>query len=333
MDSPTSLYVVEQGAHVHRVAGRLLVRDSRGVVLQDVPLFRLERVLLLGSVEVTSSAFVHLAREGIDLVYLTKEGRFLARGCPLGAQATETRLAQYRLAQDDMRKLELARKVVAAKIGNSRAVLRRRSNGTGEEDAKTRARLKLLADEALTAASVESLMGIEGTAAREYFGGLRRNLKQDLGFEGRNRRPPKDPVNALLSFGYTLLFGQVLSAIQAAALDPYLGNLHEVKQGRPSLALDLMEEVRCLVDTLVMRAINRIELTARDFVDAGEAGTRMTDAGLARYVKLYHERMAETSLHGPSGRTVDYREFGRLQALSYRAWVRGEGEYVPMEWR
>ncbi|MBI4870326.1 MAG: CRISPR-associated endonuclease Cas1 [Candidatus Riflebacteria bacterium] len=333
MDSPTSLYVVEQGAHVHRVAGRLLVRDSRGAVLQDVPLFRLERVLLFGSVEVTSSAFVHLAREGIDLVYLTKQGRFLARGCPLGVLATETRFAQYKLALDEKRKLELARKLVAAKIGNSRVVLRRRSDGTGEQDAKTRARLKLLADEALTASSVESLMGLEGTAAREYFAGLRRNLKQELGFEGRNRRPPKDPVNALLSFGYTLLFGQVLSAIQVAALDPYLSNLHELKNGRPSLALDLMEEMRCVVDSLVLAVINRFELTARDFVDGGEAGTRMTEVGLARYVKLYHERMAETSFHGPSGRTVDYREFARLQALSYRSWVRGEGEYVPMEWR
>lgn len=333
MESATTLYVTEQGAHLHRVGGRLLVRDRHGGVLKDMPVFRLERVMLFGNIEVTTQAFLFLADNEIDLVYLTQEGRFRCRAIGLRLEDARLRQQQCRLSESLPRRLELARGLVAAKISNGRAMLRRRAGAEGEGDAPLRARLKELANSALACDDLEKLRGIEGSAAVVHFEALRRKLAQDLGFERRQRRPPRDPVNAMLSFGYTLLYGQVLAAVIAAGLDPFQGVLHELSKGRPSLALDLMEELRPLVDGVVLALVNRVGVTARDFVSTEQEGVRMTPASLARFVAAFHERQAEQVHHQPSGRTVDYRDFCRLQAQSYRAWVQGEGSYEPLAWR
>lgn len=333
MDAPTSLYVVEQGGQLHRIGGRLIVRTARGRVLQDVPLWRLERVLLFGAVEVTREAFLHLEKEGIDLVYLTREGRFRARTHPLRLQDAQTRLAQYALANDPARRLSLAREIVSAKIRNGLVLLRRRLDAEAPVCPSPLSHLRMLAEQARAASSTEALMGIEGTAARIHFSLFSALLKQDFGFFGRQRRPPPDPVNGMLSFGYTLLHGYVLSAVCSAALDPYLGVLHELRKGRASLPLDLMEELRPIVDGVVLGLVNRVEMTPTDFEQSAEGGIRMTDRALAKFVAAFHKRLAETVHHPASGRTVDYREFARLQALSYRNWVLGAGAYQPLQWR
>ncbi|MBI3892777.1 MAG: CRISPR-associated endonuclease Cas1 [Candidatus Wallbacteria bacterium] len=158
MESPTSLYVTEQGAHLHRVGGRLLVRDSHGVVLQDVPVFRLDRVMLFGNIEVTTQAFLFLAESGIDLVYLTRDGRFRCRAIGLKLDDAQLRQEQCRLSGDPARRLLLARRLVAAKILNGRSMLRRRAGPEGVDDFAIRCRLKqvcLLRTSVRTACTIE----------------------------------------------------------------------------------------------------------------------------------------------------------------------------------
>ncbi len=331
--APTSLYVVEQGSRLHRVGARLLVRDRERRVLRDVPMFRLDRVLLFGNVEVTTEAFVQIVRKGIDLVYLTRTGSFKCRANPLRLEDAELRVLQYRLSLDVERRLAAARRMVAAKIGNCRVLLRRTTPAAPPIRGALMPKLKQLASEAERAPSLEFLRGIEGTAAREYFAGLGAKLKQDLGFLGRARRPPRDPVNALLSFGYTLLYGQVLSAVHTAGLDPYQGVLHVIQKGRPSLPLDLMEELRPLVDGLVLGLVNRVALTARDFRMDPQLGCRMSERALARFVDTFHARMRGTVLSEATGRTVSYSEFIRLQARAFADFTRRNTEYIPLCWR
>ncbi len=331
--APTSLYVIEQGSRLHRVGGRLLVRDRDRRVLKDVPLFRLDRVLLFGNVEVTTEALVQIVRKGIDLVYLTRTGQFKCRANPLRLEDAELRILQYRLSLDEERRLAAARKMVAAKIGNCRVLLRRATSASPQMSGALLPKLKQLASEAERAPNLEYLRGIEGAAAREYFSGFGARLKQDLGFLGRARRPPRDPVNSLLSFGYTLLYSQVLSAVNSAGLDPYQGVLHAIRKGRPSLPLDLMEELRPLVDGVVLALVNRVTLTARDFRMDQKLGCRMTDRALGRFVDTFHARMRGTVHHDSTGRTVSYSDFIRVQARGFADLIRRNTEYLPLCWR
>lgn len=235
--------------------------------------------------------------------------------------------------RDEQSRLALARDFVEAKIMNGRAVLRRRLRRSGDPASGLGGRLRHWARRAQSAGSVDTLMGIEGSAAKDYFAGFEASLVQDLGFRGRRKRPPPDPVNGLLSFGYTLLFGQVLSGILSQGLDPYLGHLHAIKKNRPSLALDMMEEMRPVVDALVLSVVNKFQMTARHFDKTKEKGVRMTPRGMQIFVSAFHKAMAREVTHRPTGRKLTYTEYCRQQAKSYRSSLRGEGEYVPLAWR
>ena len=181
-------------------------------------------------------------------------------------------------------------------------------------------------------------MGIEGTASRIYFGELGKLFERSgYKFSGRTRRPPRDPVNALLSLGYSLLLGRVWGIVEAVGFDPYLGFLHSPDYGKPALALDLMEEWRpVLVDALVLRLLNWKTLKRTDFTtepadEDEDAGVRLTSVGLKKFLKGFADKLKEEVTYVPTGRTLKYADILKEQAYSLARELKGEGKYQPFE--
>ena len=335
MSAASTLVVTQQGAKLHLDGQRLQIRDRTGSVLKEVPLLHLEEILLFGSVELSSSVMQHALASDLPVILLTREGRFKGKLNPLNLKDARLRQLQYQGAGDPAFRLRLAQAFVGAKLENSRVLLRRRVAGGAAGADKALHGIRLMIDRLPRCQEIAEVMGTEGMAARYYFEGLRHCLRQDLGFEKRVRRPPTDPVNALLSFGYTILTGWVLSDILRAGLDPHIGNLHELSPGRPSLALDLMEECRPLVvDITLIGLVNRLELTPRDFFHTEESGIRMTERALGRYMEALKCRGQVTILHPDSGLRIAIRQAIRRQVFHYRDVLRGERtEYLPLRLR
>ena len=272
-----TLYLTEPGTALQKDGERLVVtRDEQ--LVEAIPLLKLDQVVVMGrGVRVTTPALFALARRGIDLVYLAgKSGRFVARMRGEDTGYAKLRFGQALLVADRGRSLALAREFVRGKLHNQRLlVLRHASSPRDQAAAEGIARMSERVD---GTEDVEVLRGLEGQGAALYFGVFRRLLRQDLGFTRRAYYPPPDPVNALLSFGYTLLLQRILGAVGVVGLDPYLGVFHVLDFGRPSLALDLEEEFRPLVvDSLVLDLVNHRTLTAADFTR--DKGALLANAG------------------------------------------------------
>ncbi len=252
---------------VHAEKEHLVVLRA-GKVVRDLPLTGLGEVLCIGRVEVTAAALWRCLRHGVRVVLMTRDGRYLGRLAGPQNRNGDLRLAQYRTITDPGRALAIARDVVHAKIHNQRVLLQRRQVELRDPDiALALIRMRRLAQRIAQACDVDEVRGLEGAAAQAYFGVFGRLIKNPLfEFTGRNRRPPRDPVNALLSFGYTVVGAILEGDVEAAGLDPALGCLHAPAYGRPSLMLDLLEEFRpILVDSVVLRLLNRRQLVPTDF--------------------------------------------------------------------
>lgn len=261
-----TLSVTEQGIELH-AEGNLLVLARGKAVLRRVRAAEIEQVLLFGHVELTSGAVALLARRGIDCVWLRQDGRFRARLAARSLSNVPLRLAQYRAATDAAFCARLARNIVVAKLRYQRQVLLRAQRRLADDDlAVVLGQLRLLMHQAEREESIDRLRGLEGQGAALYFGQFGKLLcVPEFAFTHRNRRPPRDPVNACLSFGYAVLGSLVESQAERRGLDPTLGFFHQPAYARPSLALDVLEEFRPLVDGLVLRLLNRRQLAPNDF--------------------------------------------------------------------
>ncbi|WP_324669315.1 CRISPR-associated endonuclease Cas4g/Cas1g [Geochorda subterranea] len=327
------LYVQEQGAQVRRSGERVVV-SIRGETRADVRVLDISQVCLIGNVQISAQALRDLAGRGIPICHFSYGGWFTALTTGLTNKNVELRCRQFETAANPQRSLELARRFVAAKILNSRVLLRRNHTDRPEEALDALARL---AEEARAATSVESLLGIEGTAARIYFSHFKGMLKPpqtsagELGFdfEGRNRRPPRDPVNALLSYAYSLLVKDFTVTLLAVGFDPYLGFYHRPKWGKPALALDMMEEFRPIIaDSVVITVINNGEITRSDFV-VGAGGTALTEPGRRRFIAAYERRLATLVRHPVFGYSVSYRRVFEVQARLLGRYLLGEIPEYP----
>ncbi|MCW3053150.1 MAG: CRISPR-associated endonuclease Cas1, partial [Chthonomonadales bacterium] len=264
------LYVQEQGAYLKKRDERLIVELNRETV-REIPLVNLEQVVCFGNVQVSSQTLALLLEQNVELCFLTMHGKF--RGRLVGEVARNGRLrqAQCRVASDPVAELALAARFVLGKLRNQRVLLMRHARQYAPDEAGgLRAAADTLADgmrALLTVPSLEVLRGIEGQAATVYFGAFQLLLRQPgFSFQTRQKRPPTDPVNALLSFAYTLVANELLSAIHTVGLDPYVGFLHAERHGKSSLGFDLVEEFRaCFADALVLSVINNRILTPEDF--------------------------------------------------------------------
>lgn len=257
----------EPEARLHVEADHFVV-ERAGHIVREITLSGLEEILCVGRVEVTSAALWKCLRRDIRLVLMTRDGRYLGRLSGPQNRNGDLRLAQYRAVTDPARCLEIAREIVRAKIFNQRVVLLRRQREAKDPDiALALIRMRRIAEALDRASDVDEVRGFEGAAAQAYFGVFGRLIKNPLfEFSGRNRRPPRDPVNAMLSFGYTVVGSILEGDVEAAGLDPALGCLHAPAYGRPSLMLDILEEFRpILVDSVVVRLLNRKQLVPTDF--------------------------------------------------------------------
>ena len=245
----STLYVTEQGSHIRRRAGKLLVYKS-SAVLQAVPESQISQIVLMGSITPTTPVTVFCLNNQIDLVYLSPAGQFRGRLYGDLHKLATLRQQQYAKAQDASFRLKQARQIVFGKLSNLAYFARRQERGE-QTDIN---RLRGLAQKALSATSPESLLGLEGTGSAAYFKMFRRWLPDGWKFDGRSSHPPKDGVNAMMSLSYILLYNRLVGLLNVVGLDPYQGCYHAVKYGHAALASDLMEEFRPIFcDSLVLR--------------------------------------------------------------------------------
>jgi CRISPR-associated protein Cas1 len=279
-------------------------------------------------VQISTQAVRALLERSIPLLYFSYGGWFYGRTIVSAGNNVELRVAQMRAADDAVRSLAVSKGFVAAKIRNSRTMIRR--NHSSPDPVLLR-HLEILAKTAEQSDAIASLLGVEGAAARAYFGGFAGMLARDEGFDldGRNRRPPRDPVNALLSFCYGLLVKDCTLALSVAGLDPMLGFYHRPRFGRPALALDMMEELRPIVaDSVVLGVINNGVVTRDDFV-IHSTGVALKAPARKRVLLAYERRMDQEITHPIFGYKLSYRRVCEVQARLLGRWVLGEIEAYP----
>ena len=326
------LYVQEPRARIRKQGETLLVE----VADQPPVRARLPEVsclVLFGSASLTTPALHELMRREIPVAWHSYGGWFLGLTQGMGHRNVELRTAQYAASFDPRRCLALARGFVAAKIRNQRTLLRRNWRGKTAPD-RLLLELRRHAERAAHAPDMATLLGIEGNAARLYFGAFPNLLRDDalaagFAFEKRNRRPPTDPLNALLSFAYAMLARSLTVALATAGFDPYRGFFHQPRYGRPALALDLMEPFRPLVaDSAVLTAVNNGELGPKDFLRAAGA-VALSGAGRKRFISCFERRLAVETTHPQFGYRVDYRRLFLLQARLLGRHLLGEIPAYP----
>lgn len=327
-----TLYVTEQGAVLRR-RGELLVVEREGRELARVPLLRLEQVVLFGNVQVTTPVLATLLERDIDLVLLTQEGRYRGRVIGAGSRNAELRLRQLEAAREPRTRLRLARAFAEGKLLNQRAVLARLAPLLPLSVAEQA--LRSLDDALLRLLRAQGIPGVlaaEGYASGVYFSAFRALFGERFGFSGRQRRPPPDLVNALFSFGYTLLTQLGIHAVQAAGLDPHVGYLHSVHYGRPALALDLIEEFRpVVVDALVAKLLSSGAIGLDD-VDRGRAepGIWLSADARRRFLAAWEAHLKQELVDEQTRARVTLRECLDRQARRVAAvLMRRQPSYRP----
>jgi len=336
-DDLRPLYVNGYGFSIGKSGGALQIKE-KGTLVQEARLSDVSQLNVFGAASVTSGAVQALCELERPVSYFSSGGWFYGMTTGLGLKNVFLRRDQFRRADDEWFCLRVARAIVATKIRNQRTLLQRNHVEPPERSLEI---LKRLAKQALSAGSLETLLGIEGTAAASYFGGFSGMLKAADGedvptfdFTTRNRRPPKDPVNALLSLGYGVLTRDLTIICQTVGFDPFIGFYHQPRFGRPALALDLMEGFRPLiVDSAVLTAINTQMVTPDDFVRSGQA-VALTARGRKRFFQAYAQRMDALVTHPLFGYRVSYRRVLEIQARLLARVVSGElPEYPGFETR
>lgn len=327
----STLYVTQQDTVLRKTDERLKV-TQKGTTLLDVPMLKVSQVVVFGRVTVTAATLQALLERQVPVSYLSQHGRYVGRIEPVLSKNALLRSAQYRAAFDSRATLALARQMVRGKLSNMRVFLQRANRGVDDRavsQAVDQVRTQINAAEVST--HLDSLRGIEGAGSAMYFGVFDKLLKpSDMRFAKRVRRPPTDPVNALLSFGYALLASDLQSAVNTVGFDPYQGYLHVEHYGRPSLALDLMEEFRPLiVDSVVLTCVNKRIIGPRDFdVELGQVH-RLTDAARRKFLMQYEERK-NTEIHHPIFEyKVTYQRCFELQARLLAKCLKGEIDAYP----
>jgi CRISPR-associated protein Cas1 len=289
---------------------------------QTVAAQTIEQMVLMGNPRITGDALVYALELGMPIHYLSTVGRYLGSALPGYSRNGQLRLAQYQTYYDEMKRLDLVKAIVTAKIHNQYSVLYRHNQRNNP--------LKERKGVVKTQSTLDQVRGIEGLAAREYFACWSKMLDAQWNFSGRNRRPPTDPINSLLSFAYGLLRVQVTAAVHLAGLDPYVGYLHEAIRGQPALVLDLMEEFRSLVaDNLVLSVINMREIQRPDFT-ASLGADRLSEAGRKAFLQAFERKMTDEFKHPVFDYRCTYRRAIELQARLLARHLQEGVAYEPL---
>ena len=351
----TTLYVTEPRALVRKDGDTLTVQIPADPVRKiearkvEVPLSKVDQVVVFGDATITSPAIAALLDQRAEICFLSMYGQWRGRLSPEMSKNALLRIEQHKAHHDPQRRFALARSFVQGKLNNMRVVLMRANRKrnqteieTAVEQIKQRAEQVAQMDASAVTAppnparpqadSAEGvLQGLEGAASAAYFEGFAHILADGWVFEKRVRRPPTDPVNALLSYAYTLLYHQMQAAINIVGLEPYVGYLHSSQYGKPALALDLMEEFRPLIaDSVVVTLINNSVLAPTDFDVEDTGAHRLTDTARRTFLTKFEERLNTEIMHPIFGYKVSYRRCLEMQARLVAKSLTGEiPVYVP----
>ena len=328
------LYVTTQGAYL-RQEGETVVGSVNREDVQRLPIHTLSGIICFGQVSCSPPLLGLCGERGVHVSFLSEYGKFWARVTGPVSGNVLLRREQVRRADDTAAALELARNFVLGKIANSRTVLQRAQRDHGEDDASTRA-IAMLANVMLrvrNADNIDLLRGLEGEAAIHYFGvfdGMIVSQKTAFTMQSRSRRPPLDPLNALLSFLYTILAHDCEAALEGVGLDPQIGFLHALRPGRPSLALDLMEEFRAiLADRVALSLINMNQVDAKGF-ETTESGAVVMDKETRKTVlEAWQKKKRDTILHPFLDEKIEVGLLPHAQALLLARHLRGDLDAYP----
>ncbi|WP_017659644.1 type I-D CRISPR-associated endonuclease Cas1d [Baaleninema simplex] len=292
---------------------------------KKIPAQTVEQIVLMGNPSITGEALTYALELGISVHYLSRFGKYLGSALPGESRNGQLRLAQYAAHCDLPQKLEIVKAIVAGKIHNQYGLLYRR----GCPDNPLQQRKKAVSSQE----TLDAVRGMEGLAAREYFGLWSSILKSPWTFPGRNRRPPTDPANALLSFAYGLLRVQVVTAVHVTGLDPYIGYLHETTRGQPAMVLDLMEEFRPIVaDSVVLSVLNMGALKPKDFQES-LGSYRLSDGGRKTFLEAFDRKLTDEFKHPVFGYRCSYRRAIELQARLLGRHLQEGVPYKPLALR
>lgn len=323
------LYIKEQGAFVQKHGERLLVTKGRTKLL-DIPVIQVENIALIGNVQISTQALHMLMERGVDVSYLTYSGTYLGHTAAESSKNIFLRFEQYRFYLDDGRRLAMAKTITRNKIRNQLALIREhRWTGTDfdwhQEDKDIRDILATLENKK----TPNEILGVEGMCSNIYFKAFGQMIDCDFAFNGRNRRPPRDPINVIISLAYTLLTKEMCNALDSESFEPYLGFLHGIRYGRKSLALDLIEEFRQpAVDRLVILLFNKRMIGKLDFEFPEEGRVVLTEDGFKRFCREY-----ELWMTGQSTAAGDnFRRRIREQVASLKKAISRGEPYVPYCW-
>ncbi|TAL31749.1 MAG: type I-C CRISPR-associated endonuclease Cas1 [Spirochaetes bacterium] len=331
-----TLYITSPDAYIHKEGMTFVVEIDEKKVLQ-APVQTIENIVCFGFKPVTPALMAFCAENNIGVCYLSMHGRFLARVYGEQHGNVLLRKKHYSMSDSEEQSLSVARNIVAAKIANSRNILQRHIRNHGEDEGgdmcagvRSLARTMKLVE---GAHSLDTLRGFEGESASAYFGcfnELITSQREDFQFKGRSRRPPLDNINALLSFVYMLLVNDIRSALETTGLDPQVGFLHRLRPGRPSLALDIMEELRAYIaDRVVLNLINLKQLTKEDFEMRETGEIRIGDKGRKEVLIAYQKRKDEVIEHPFLGEKTTIGLVPHIQAMLLARYVRGDLVQYP----
>lgn len=325
-----SLYITRQKSYLHKERETLVVECDREKVLQ-IPVHSISSIFCFGNVLVSPFLIGFCSEKNIGLAFFTEYGRFLGRMQGQQNGNVLLRRAQYR--QSEQQPINVARNIIAAKIVSSRAVLQRqiRNFGGAEPLSLAISRLKHSLEQARRCQNLNSLRGIEGEAAAVYFSVFSSLLRNEsFSFSGRSRRPPKDSVNAMLSFIYSVLGQDISAALQGVGLDPQVGFLHADRPGRDGLAQDILEEFRAAwADRLVLSLMNRKQVDSKGFSVEASGAVRMSDATRKTVLVAYQEKKQEEIIHPYLKEKVPFGLLPHVQAQLLAAHLRGDLETYP----
>ncbi|MGR9108865.1 MAG: type I-C CRISPR-associated endonuclease Cas1c [Gammaproteobacteria bacterium] len=328
-----NLYITTEGSYVSKERETLVIKQDREKVFQ-MPFHQVTNLFCFGQVMVSPALMGACGEKGIGISFFTAHGRFQSRLQGPQSGNVLLRRAQYRLA--DRAPETLARLFVAAKISNARQNLMKHQRNHGQQESleSTVKHLAGALKRLKTQTDVEQIRGIEGESAARYFSVFNdlivHESRADFRFNGRNKRPPLDPVNALLSFAYSLLTHEIASALQGVGIDPYVGYLHTDRPGRLSLALDMLEELRAWwCDRFVLTLINRKQIKSSDFVEDASGAVRLTDDARKHFLTRWQERKQDELLHPYTGERIPVGLLPHIQASLLAKYLREDLECYP----
>lgn len=327
-----TLYITQDDAFIGKTDERLTVKANKQT-LQDIPLIKLNGVVILGRATVSPAVVIELLERKIPLSFLTRMGRYLGRLEPELTKNIFVRSAQWKAISPSEQASHIVQGFIRGKLKNYRnALLRGQREYSDLDFEKALTQLEQAIAPLDRTPSIDSLRGLEGSGSAAYFGCFNRLIRVDeFQFEARRRRPPTDPVNALLSLGYSLLRHDIQSAVNLIGFDPYLGYLHTQRYGRPSLALDLMEEFRPLVvDSVVLSAINRKAIAIADFTtEPLSNAVSLTPEGLRVFLRLYELKKQSKFKHPVLQTQCTYQESFEIQARLLAKYLMAETDKYP----